>query len=157
MSLFAAVNAAVLSEAIIDLDGTLFIQLAIFIVLFFVLRSLVFKPMIALFAAREAAIDGAREEAKKMEGEARKSTGGFDEAIQKVRVSAGEERDRLRNDGLKLERTLLEGVRVETQKMMDDAKTRLDGEARTVRTTMQAQAPVLAKQIASKLLGREVA
>ncbi len=81
MSLFAAVNAAVLSEAIIDFDGTLFIQLAIFIVLFFVLRSLVFKPMISLFAAREAAIDGAREEAKKMESEAKKSTGGFDEAI----------------------------------------------------------------------------
>ncbi len=74
-----------------------------------------------------------------------------------MRVSAGEERDCLRNDGLKLERSLLEGVRAETQKMMDDAKTRLDGEARTVRASMQTQAPVLAKQIATKLLGREVA
>lgn len=157
MALFAALNAAVLSEAIIDLDGTLLIQLAIFIVLFFVLRSLVFKPMIALFAAREEAIDGARAEAKKMESEARQSTGGFDEAVQKVRVSAGEERDRLRADGLKLERTMLDSVRVETQKMLDDAKTRLEGEARTVRNKMQTDTPVLAKQIATKLLGREVA
>jgi F-type H+-transporting ATPase subunit b len=156
MALFTALS-AVLSEAIIDLDGTFLIQLAIFIVLFFVLRSFVFKPMIALFAAREAAIDGARDEAKKMEAEARHSTGGFDEAIQKVRISASEERDRLRNDGLKLERTLLESVRVETQKTMDSAKTTLEGEARIVRNKMTTDTPALAKQIASKLLGREVA
>ena len=93
----------VLSEgSIIDLDGTIFVQLGIFLALFFVLRTFVFKPMTNLFAAREAAIDGAREEARRMEREAKEQTGSFDDAIRKVRTSAGDERDKLRADGLKL-------------------------------------------------------
>lgn len=147
----------VLSEgSIIDLDGTLFVQLGIFLALFFVLRTFVFKPMTNLFAAREAAIDGAREEARRMEREAKEQTGSFDDAIRKVRTSAGEERDKLRADGLKLEKALLETVKEETTKVLDDAKVKLDGERDAVRRDMAAQTPVLARQIASKLLGREV-
>lgn len=147
----------VLSEgSIIDLDGTLFVQLGIFVILFFVLRALVFKPMTSLFAAREAAIDGAREEARRMEREATEQSGSFEEAIRKVRTTAGEERDKLRADGLKLEKAMLETVREETTKILEDAKTRLDAERSTVRGSMAAQTPLLARQIASKLLGREV-
>ena len=147
----------VLSEgSIIDLDGTLFVQLGIFLVLFFVLRALVFKPMTSLFAAREAAIDGARDDARRMEREAKEQSGGFEEAIRKVRTTAGEERDKLRADGLSIEKTLLENVKVETTKVLDNAKVKLDGEREAMRRSMAAQTPVLARQIASKLLAREV-
>jgi F-type H+-transporting ATPase subunit b len=147
----------VLSEgSIIDLDGTLFVQLGIFLVLFFVLRALVFRPMTSLFAAREAAIDGAREEARRMEREAKEQSGSFDEAIREVRTSAGMQRDRLRADGLAIEKQLLETVKEETTKVLDDAREKLDGEREKIRHDMVAQAPVLARQIASKLLGREV-
>ena len=147
----------VLSEgSIIDLDGTIFVQLGIFLILFFVLRALVFKPMTSLFAAREAAIDGAREDARRMEREAKEQSGGFEEAIQKVRTTAGEERDKLRADGLKIEKGMLEAVKEDTTKLLDEAKTKLDAERDSVRRDMNAQTPVLARQIASKLLGREV-
>ncbi len=147
----------VLSEgSIIDLDGTLFLQLGIFLVLFFVLRALVFKPMTSLFAAREAAIDGAREEARRMEREAKEQSGSFDEAIHQVRTTAGEERDKLRADGLKIEKALLETVKEETTKLLETAEARLAVERESIRRDMAAQAPVLARQIASKLLGREV-
>lgn len=147
----------ILSEgSIIDLDGTIFVQLAIFFALFFVLRALVFGPMTKLFAAREAAIGGAREEARRMEREAKEQTGSFDEAIRKVRTTAGEDRDQLRADGLKLEKAMLETVKEETTKVLDEAKVRLDAERDSVRRAMATEAPILARQIASKLLGREV-
>jgi F-type H+-transporting ATPase subunit b len=146
-----------LSEgSIIDLDGTILVQLGIFLVLFFILRALVFKPMTALFAAREEAIDGAREEARRMEREAKEQSGGFDEAIRRVRTEAGEQRDKLRADGLALERTMLNAVKDETTRALEDARVKLESERDTARRAMAAQTPVLARAIASKLLGREV-
>lgn len=146
-----------LSEgSIIDLDGTILVQLGIFLVLFFLLRALVFKPMTSLFAAREEAIDGAREEARRMEREAKEQSGGFDEAIRRVRTEAGEQRDKLRADGLAIERTMLTAVKDETGRALEDARVKLEAERDAARRAMAAQTPVLARAIASKLLGREV-
>ncbi|MBW2465395.1 MAG: ATP synthase F0 subunit B, partial [Deltaproteobacteria bacterium] len=100
--------------SILDLDGTIFVQLAIFFIAFFILRELVFKPMMTLFDAREEAIDGARKEAKAMEQEALDKGVTFDEEMRKVRLEAGEERDKLRGEGQRLEREMLDKVRSET-------------------------------------------
>jgi F-type H+-transporting ATPase subunit b len=146
----------VLSGALLDLDGTLFVQLAIFMVAFFVLRSLVFRPIMALFDAREQAIDGERSDARRMEREANEKAARYDDAMRRLRVAAAEERERLRQDGVRLERTILDKVRADTQKEMDTAERNLDAEARAVRREMETTVPALAKDVASRLLGREV-
>lgn len=145
-----------LSGSLIDLDATLFVQAAIFFVAFFVLRAFVFKPMIGLFEAREEAIEGARSEARRIEKEAEQKANTFDEEMRQVRVQAGEERERLRQEGLRLERQMLDDVRRETQQQLEQAQQRLRDEARQVRRDMETTAPALGREVASKLLGREV-
>jgi F-type H+-transporting ATPase subunit b len=140
--------------SIIDLDGTIFIQLAIFLVLFLVLRAFVFEPMTKLFAAREKAIDGAREEARKLEREMREQTVGFEEKIRAARIAAAEERDRIRAEGAKVEKTILENVKNDTAKALDEARRRLATEATEVRGALQRAVPAMAREIAAKLLGR---
>jgi F-type H+-transporting ATPase subunit b len=142
--------------SIIDLDGTLFVQLAMFFIAFFLLYGLVFKPMMALLEAREEAIDGAKEQAKRLEVEVKEKQASFEAELRKVQTASSEERDRLRAEGQEIERTLLERVRNDTQKMVQDAKARLEVEAARARQDLAAERPALAKQIASKLLGREV-
>ena len=70
--------------AVIDLDGSLLIQLAIFFAAFFLLRHLVFRPMTALFDAREAAIDGAKREARSIETDAEDKLKAFESEMKKV-------------------------------------------------------------------------
>lgn len=146
-----------LSGALIDLDGTLVVQLVLFFIAFGVLYPLVFKPMVAMFEAREEAIDGARAEARSKEQQAREKADKFEQEMHDIRVSASAERERLRQEGQKLERTILERVRQETQKQASEADERIQTEARKVRSDMESNIPQLARQIASKLLGREVA
>ncbi|MFW5876695.1 MAG: ATP synthase F0 subunit B [Myxococcota bacterium] len=146
-----------LSGALIDLDGTLVVQLVLFFIAFGVLYPLVFKPMVAMFEAREEAIDGARAEARSKEQQAREKADKFEQEMHDIRVSASAERERLRQEGQKLERTILERVRQETQKQANEADERIQTEARRVRSDMESNIPQLARQIASKLLGREVA
>ena len=146
-----------LSEgALIDLDVTFFVQLAIFWLTFAVLYVLIFKPMRALFEAREAAIYGARDEAKRLNAEADSNEGGFAEKLREVRNDAAKERDRLRQDGVLLEKQLIENVRKETQGTLEEGTKRLEEEARIVRGQISTTSITLARQIATKLLGREV-
>src|SRR5687768_15375745 len=102
-------------ESPIDVDGTFFIQLVVFLLAFLVLRQLVFKPMMSPFAAREAAIEGSRHEAREMETDARVKAAAFEEETRKLKCHVADERDKVRNEAMKTEREVLEKTRVETQ------------------------------------------
>ena len=148
---------ALLSEgSIIDLDGTIWIQLGLFAVAFFVFRPLIFRPMVALFEAREKAIEGSKLEALRLQDEASAESEEFDVEMRRLRLQAGDERDRLRAEGKRLERTVLDRVREETDKQLADADAKLKTEAAKLRAEIDQSVPALAKQIASKMLNREV-
>lgn len=147
---------AFLGGSIIDLDVTFFVQMALFFVAFLFLRSLVFKPMVALFEEREASIDGAKDEAKRMEAEALEQGEEFDAEMRKLRLDSGEERERLRAEGRRLETSVLDKVREETQSTLTKAEADLDREAGKVRDEMRQQIPTIAREIAQTLLTREI-
>jgi F-type H+-transporting ATPase subunit b len=144
------------SGPVLDVDATLFIYLGVFWLLFFALRAAVFKPAMQVFDEREKAIDGAKLEARQLEGEAEGKLASFEQQVSRVRAEASAERDRLRADGVKLERSLTERVRVETEQMVRDSEQKLADESARLRKEIATGAPVLGRQIAEKLLGREV-
>lgn len=139
---------------ILDVDATLFIYLGVFFLLFFLLRQFVFRPNMALFDEREQAIDGAKREAKKLEKSAEAKLTAFEDEMAKVRVEAGVERDRLKAEGMRLDRSLTDKVRAETDQMVADASKKMATEAEKIREEILAASPALAQQIADKLLGR---
>lgn len=148
---------ALLSEgSIIDLDGTIWIQLGLFAVAFLIFRPLIFRPMVALFEAREHAIEGSKLEALRLQDEAAAEDQEFDVEMRRLRLQAGEERDRLRAEGKRLERTVLDRVREETDKQLADADQQLATEAARLSAEIDGTVSALAKQIASKMLNREV-
>ena len=156
MQLSAFLGALLSGGSIIDLDGTVFVQLGMFFIAFVVLYALVFKPMVAVLEAREQAIDGAKDEAKHLEHEVKEKAAAFESELRRVRSSSSEERERLRAEGQELERKLLERVRTETTTLVTEARERLDVEAKTARSELTAGRPELARQIASAVIGREV-
>lgn len=150
-------SSALLSGAsIIDLDGTFFVQMVLFFVAFFVLRALVFNPLLKVFEAREVAIDGAKEEAARLQAEAASAGQTFDEELRRVRKTAAGERDKLRAEAQKREREIQDAVKAETDKAIAEADAKLVTEAATLRADLQKSIPTLGRQIASKLLQREV-
>lgn len=144
------------SGSIIDVDGTLFVQLALFFVLFFLLKRMVFQPLLVVYAAREQAIDGARKEVRELERSLQAGQEQYEQQLQRVRATAAEEQERLRTEGGQLERSLLDKVKHETQSMLEQAKQDLEHEAKRVQEDMQARLPAMAQEAASKVLGRAV-
>jgi F-type H+-transporting ATPase subunit b len=144
------------AESPIDLDGSFFVQLGIFFVAFFMLRALVFRPVMQLFDARKAAMEGAVEAAGKLEQEAEQTRERFESALREVRQKANENRDRARAAAQQLARELTEKARRENNATLGSAKAQLELEARDARKRAENEVPMLAQKIVERLLGRSV-
>ena len=142
---------------LIDLDGTVFIQFAFFVIMLIVLSRFLFKPYLAMRDARHKGIEGAREEAATMQERARQTNADYDTKLTKARQRGGEERARLRGEGAVYERQVLGAARDESQKVLDAARGKIAGDATAARDKLTAESTALAKQIVKKILGREAA
>jgi F-type H+-transporting ATPase subunit b len=130
--------------------------MVILAIAFFILRSLVFKPVMGLFDARDAAMEGSRKAAAEMDKDADAIRDRFESELKRVRAQGTDERDKLRAQTQKLARQLTESARKENASTLASAKGRLDAEASQARDKAKAEVPGLAKQIAERLLGRSM-
>lgn len=138
----------------IDLDGSFFVQLAIFFAAFFILKNLVFGPVMALFDAREHAIAGSKRESESMTHDADEKRVHLEAELNRVRQSANAQRDKLRTDAQELAHQLSETARAETAATLASARAQLDREAQDARQRSLAGVPDLARRIADRLLAR---
>ena len=141
---------------ILDVDATLLIYVGVFFALMLILNTFVFRPMMALFDAREKAIDGAKKDARNLERRAEEKLKAFEQEMAEVRKEVGAERDRMKAEALRTEREIIDEVRAETDELLAAADARISSEAARARESIVGSSPALARQIAAKLLGREV-
>lgn len=141
---------------LIDIDGTVFVQLGIFLVLMGVLYVLVFRPYLKVRDDRGQAIEGARGEAKTMEEKAATSRADYDARLLKAKQRGADERLKLRAEGVAHEQKVLAAARAASQQEIDRARGVAKGAEETARRSLLADAATVGKTIASRLLGRQV-
>jgi F-type H+-transporting ATPase subunit b len=156
MSSSVALSVLLSGGSVIDLDGTIFVQVLLFFVAFFLLYNLVFKPVLSLLDAREQAIEGTKEQAGKLLSDADAKRVTLEEELKKIWHIANQDRDRLRLEGQQSARQLTEQAHKETESALAQAKAKLEAEGGRLRAEVTSAVPALARQIASKLLDRDV-
>lgn len=142
---------------LIDIDWTAAIQFLLFAVTYFVANRLLFQPYLELRARRKAGIEGARTEAERMTAEADAKLAEYEKQLAVARNRAGEEGRKIRTEASAHERDVTDKARAAAQKAIDEAQSTVRAETETARSQLMPQADALAKQMASRLLGREVA
>jgi len=140
----------------LDFDATLFVQVGFLIVLWLVLKPVLFDPMLKLFEEREKRIEGAIKKARRIDEESAEAMTSYNEQVAKARAEGAAEREKLRAEGLRKESDLLSKVRTDTQKQVDAARAQMEKDAAAVRASLQPQTRELAKDFAKRVLGREV-
>lgn len=142
---------------LIDIDATSIVQFALFLVLMFVANKLMFQPYLALRERRKAGIEGARAEAERMTAQADAKLADYEKQLAVARNRANEEGRKVRTEAVAHEREVTDAARSTAQKAIDEAQAKMRTETEAARGQLLPQADAIAKQIASKLLGREVA
>ena len=155
--LLSLAAAAAKDPPIIDLDSTIFLQLAIFVVSALILTRFLFRPYLEVRAARGAGMEGAKEEARRMDEQATARMADYEASVAKARAKANAERGKLQGEAVKRDHEIQEAARAATQSAIADARTRLDVDATAARAQLEPRAQEMGRSIAKKILGREVA
>lgn len=140
----------------VDLDLSLFVQLGLFLILLFVLKPVLFDPMMRLFEEREARIDGTRNEATKTDVASAKALAKAQTIVAKGRDAGATERDALRADGIKREAELMNKTRAESAATLERGRAEINAEAETARKELAGEARSLGRDVAARVLGREI-
>lgn len=142
---------------LIDFDGTIVVQLVLFLVLFVIANRFLFQPYLQLRERRRAGIDGARAEAERMTAQADAKLADFEKQLAVARDRANDEGRKIRLAAGDEERKVTDAAKASAQKAIDDAQATMRRETEAARAELMPQAEALARTISSKLLGREVA
>ncbi len=153
----AALALASGDHPLIDVDGTVFVQFVLFLILYVIANRLLFQPYLRLRDKRKAGIDGARAEAERMTGEADSKLAEYEQQLAEARAKGNEEGRKLRADAIAHEREVTDKARAEAQKSINEATAKMRAQVEEARKQLLPQANALARQMATKLLDREVA
>jgi F-type H+-transporting ATPase subunit b len=151
-----AATMAPVSPIEVDVDASFLVQLVLFVVLTLVLKPLLFDPMLKLFEERERRTDGAKKRARETDEKSASALTKYEAGMTKARTAGAAERERARAEGIKREQEILAAVRAATSKAVDAGKQKAHAEAAKVRAALQADAQALARDLATRVLGREV-
>jgi len=144
-------------DAIIDIDYTALVQLGLFLILLIVGNVFLFQPYLRLRARRREGIQGAREQATKMTAEADARLADYETKLAAARTKAGDEQRKVRADAAAYERDTTDAARKASMKALEEAQAKVQSDTEAARAQLLPQANVLAKTMAARILGREVA
>ena len=149
--------AAGAEHPLIDLDFTVFVQLALFAITAFVASRVLFRPYLKMRDERSAGIDGARDEASRMSAQADAQLASYEGKLAQARGRAEDERRKLRAEAGAHEREVLDKTRADSMAAQEQAHATIAGQTESARRELRPRADQIAHELASKLLGREVA
>jgi F-type H+-transporting ATPase subunit b len=145
------------SPQLIDLDGTVFVQLGLFAVLALVMTKLLWRPYLRVRAERVTRVDGYRKDAVRMDADAAARLVRAETELAEARRVGSGERAIARSEAHAREQTLVAEAQAEAQRALAAARARLDATVSTEKARLEAGARDIATQAARRILGREVA
>jgi F-type H+-transporting ATPase subunit b len=141
---------------LIDLDGTAFIQLGLFLLLMLVLRQFLWRPYLKVLGERTTRVDGYKQEAVRLDAEAASRLAKAEAALAEARRVGSGERVEARAIAQKREQELLAAANASAQKTLAEARARVSAALAGERAKLQQTAAEIGAQAARKILGREV-
>ena len=151
------VTSTLAAHPLIDIDLTVVVEFALFLIVFVVANAMLFQPYLRLRERRKSGIEGARAEAEGMTAQADAKLADYEKQLGRARDRAGEEGRKVRAEAAAHEKEVTDRARADAMKAIDEATTRMRTETTAARGQLMPQADAMAKQMAAKLLGREVA
>ena len=136
---------------------TFVLQMVAFAALVLILKPLLFEPLMKLFEERERRTEGAKLLARRMDERAGELLRRYEAELETVRRAAAEEREKLRAEGQRLEAQIVAEARTAAARLVEDGRKTLELEKKSLRAELFARAGDIARDIAARVLGREIA
>jgi F-type H+-transporting ATPase subunit b len=140
--------------AVIQLDYTLLIQMANFLVLLWLLNKFLYKPILGILDERRRRMEDSERSVQELQERTSMQWAQYQAELQKAKSAANAEKEKLKAQGTEAERKLLEQARAEAARSVEEARKELEQELHRARQALGAQADSIGLEMAEKILGR---
>jgi F-type H+-transporting ATPase subunit b len=139
----------------LGLDWTMFAQMGIFLVVFLVLKNVLFEPYFAAFHERRERTVGQAEAAERYVHEAKELEAQYSAKAQEINAEFRAIYDKTRSETQKEYDRVIQEARSKAKTWTEQARTKIEKEVRDAKQQMSPDVPVISQLIIAKMLGKE--
>ena len=136
----------------IKLDYTVFVTILYVVILYVFMSKFLFKPVLYVLHERRRLIEGRLDAAQQSVADADRKSLEYENALKAARAETFRAQEKQREKALADRAELLSRTKLETDKTVQEARTRLQAEAEAASTKLNTQVDTLAKELTSVLL-----
>ena len=137
-------------------DWTLFVQIANFLLIVWVLNIVLFKPIRNILIQRKEKITSLEQNVETSDNEAKGKNEAFDSGIRDARAKGLSEKNALLNEAADEEREIVDKINQKAQADLAEVREKIAKDAEAVRASLQKEIDTFANAIGEKILGRAV-
>ena len=140
----------------ISIDISLVFQIANFIVLIFLLNTILYKPIRKILSERKEKITGLKQGIETSQRDIREKEESFSSGIREARAKGLKEKEALTAAASEEEKRIIEEVNKKAQADVDEIREKIVKDTENVRMSLQEEIDAFAEAIGEKILGRTV-
>ncbi len=137
-------------------DGTIFIHIAIILLMVFILNRTLFRPVNRVLEERGRRTHGRSDEAKKTIERVHESALRYDRMLREARVESYHTMERQRAEAMNERQQQLAVVREEVTNGIEQEKRAIGEQAAEARAALEGEARRVAASVSAQILGRSV-
>ena len=140
----------------LEINYTVFIQIANFLILLFLLNTLLFKPIRKILSQRNDQMDSFQKIIENFKNKFFRHEKDLEQNMIEARKEGHKEKDGLKGEGLAEEREMLQEAFSSTENKIDKARNEIQVKLVDVGRALQSEVDVFSKELAEKILGRSI-
>ena len=140
----------------ISVDYTLFIQMANFIALIFILNAILYKPIRKILIERKKKIQGYKEGIEGLQRDASESEETFQAKMSEARQQGVQEKEALKQTAQEEEKRLISEINQKAQAELEAVRAQIAKDAEDARRGLEKETKTFSAAIVEKILGRAV-
>jgi len=135
-------------------DGTLFLHIAVILVMVYVLNRILFRPIIRTLEEREQGTRGRSDEARKIRAQVEGSVARFEQSLREARTEGYRLMERQQAEAAGERQRKIGLIREEIEKQLEQEKRTIQAQAEGARATLNSEAERVAATVKAQILGR---
>jgi F-type H+-transporting ATPase subunit b len=137
-------------------DWTLFVQIANFLLIVWVLNIVLFKPIRNILIQRKEKVTSLEQNIETSDKEAKEKNEAFDSGVRDARAEGLSEKNALLNEAADEEREIVDKINQKAQADLAEVREKIAKDVEVVRVSLQKEIDTFANAIGEKILGRAV-
>ena len=141
----------------IKIDYTIWIQMANFLALIFILNLLLYKPILGIIDKRKKQVQDTEEEIRRLNQMVEERMASYEEKLRLAKMEALEKKLEIIREGAEQAKNFIEAAKGEIPGMMEKFHEEIGKEISEARRILTDQSRGISVEITEKLLGRSLA